>query len=472
MAVSSACAQMSTTWTGSRADALRQAMHMAKESFADYLGISARTVAYWRAKPYVVPQQEKQDILDTALRRASDGAKERFAFLTGAQNDSPGIVPRQFTYRGTTRDDACASADAGDAVILLDDLASADMTDLPEVTQGRWVPGSTPSVIADYLFASPAWQHQEEPLILAPNTAAARIRATAKHLMDIDFQFGGGYVRRMLLFYFRSEIVPLLREPNPEDVRSGIFGAAAEVAQLLGWSAYDAGRHAAAQRYFLRGLRLAQEAEDDVLGGRLLSNLSHQANYLGRFDEALQFARAAQASARGRASDTVMAMFLAMEARALASSGEARMCAQALHLAEQAFARRDLSKDPQWIGYFDELELAGEAAHCFRELGQPRETQLFAVRAIDPVATPARTRAFINMVTAAGAFKAGNLDEALAYASDSVSMTSTLQSSRYVRYLTDFHGSVTEKQSANPTVREFTELVTRTYPALKLRGLS
>ena len=223
--------------------------------------------------------------------------------------------------------------------------------------------------------------------------------------MDIDFQFGGGYVRRMLLFYFQSEIVPLLREPHPEPVRREIFGAAAEVAQLLGWSAYDAGRHGVAQRYFMQGLRLASEAGDPVLGGRLLSNLSHQANYLGRYNEALQFARAAQASAGGRATDTVTAMFLAMEARALASSGDARMCAQALNLAEQAFARRDPAKDPQWIGYFDELELAGEAAHCFRELGQPRETQLFAARAIDPVATPARTRAFISMVTAAGSIQ-------------------------------------------------------------------
>jgi len=141
MAVSSAYTRVSTTWTGSRADALRQAVHMTKESFADYLGISARTVAYWRAKPHVVPQQEKQEILDTALRRASDEAKERFAFLTAGQNDSPGLVPRQFTYRDTTGDDAFAPADAGDAVTLLDALAGADMTDLPEVTQGRWIAG-------------------------------------------------------------------------------------------------------------------------------------------------------------------------------------------------------------------------------------------------------------------------------------------------------------------------------------------
>jgi tetratricopeptide (TPR) repeat protein len=453
-------------------------MHMTNESFADYLGIAVRTVAYWRKKPDVVPQQEKQDILNTALERASDDVKEQFALLVGEHAHSSGydhrvgVVPQQLTYGAPADDDIRVPADAGDAVTLLDALAGADMTDLPEVMQARWAAGSAPGVIAGYLFASPTWQYQEEPLVFAPSTAAARIRATAKHLMDIDFQFGGGYVRRLLLFYFRSEIVPLLREPNPSDVRSEIFGAAAEVAQLLGWSAYDAGRHGAAQHYFLRGLRLANEAGDPVLGGRLLSNLSHQANYLGRFDEALQFARAAQASAKGRATDTVMAMFLAMEARALASSGDAQMCAQALHQAEQAFARRDPLKDPQWIGYFDELELAGEAAHCFRELGQPRETQTFAIQAIDPIATPARTKAFISMVTAAGAFKAGNLDEALAHASNAISMTTTLQSSRYVRYLTDFHGSVTEKYSAHPAVRQLTELITRTYPALNLRRIS
>jgi tetratricopeptide (TPR) repeat protein len=209
---------------------------------------------------------------------------------------------------------------------------------------------------------------------------------------------------------------PLLREPHPDPIRREIFGAAAEVAQLLGWSAYDAGRHGAAQRYFMQGLRLASEAEDPVLGGRLLSNLSHQANYLGRYNEALQFARAAQTGAVGRVTATVNAMFLAMEARALASSGDSQMCAQVLHRAEQVFAQRDPSKDPPWISYFDALELAGEAAHCFRELGQAHETQMFAAQAIDPVNTPPRTRAFISMVTAAGAFKAGNLDEALSLA--------------------------------------------------------
>ncbi len=343
------------------------------------------------------------------------------------------------------------------------------MADQTEAGQAGWRPGTAPGVITGYLFSSLAW-HQGEPLAAAPSAAAERVRAIVQHLMDMDLQFGGGYVRWMLLFYFQSEVVPLLRERHPAAVRREIFSAAAEVAELLGWSAYDAGRHGMAQRYYTQGLRLAAEAEDPVLGGRVLSSLSHQANYLGRYDEALQFARAAQASGKGRATDSVTAMFLAMEARALASSGDAAACARVLNLAEQAFARRDPLQDPLWISYFDEFELAGEAAHCFRELGRPRETQAFAVKAIDPVATPARTRGFISMVHAAGALSEGNLDEALTHATSAAALTGALQSSRHLRYLTDFQKALTERHPANIAVRQFAELLSRTYPALRLPG--
>ena len=456
------------SWTNARADALRQALRMTNESCADHLGLSVRTVAYWRERPDSIPQQRTQEILDAALERASDQAKERFAQLL-ADGPDPGQQPARCDI---AQDGAGSPTESGQVVALIDELIGADMADRQEVAQAGWLSGTASSVITGYLFSSPTWHHEQAPLTATPNTAAARIRSVAQHLMDIDFQFGGGYVRRMLLFYFQSEIVPLLREPQQELVRREIYSAAAEVAQLLGWSAYDAGRHGAAQRYFMQGLRLATEAEDPVLGGRLLSNLSHQANYLGRYDEALQFARAAQASGAGRASGTVTAMFLAMEARALASSGDARLCARALNLAEQAFAQRDPSKDPHWIGYFDALELAGESAHCFRDLGQPNETQMFAAQAIDPIATPARTRGFISMVTAAGAFRAGNLDEALAHATQAVSLTGSLQSSRYVRYLTDFHGALNERYSANLAVRQFARLLETSYPALQLRAAS
>lgn len=378
---------------------------------------------------------------------------------------------RRSTPGDAVADGARYPADARTAVTLLDSLASGDIADSPEIMSADWVSDTAPGVITGYLFSSPVWGDASVG-IRASGNAADRIRAFTRHLMDLDFQFGGGHTRRLLLFYFRNEIVPLLRERHPDLIRREIFSAAAEAAQLLGWSAYDAGRHGPAQRYFMQGLRLAQEAQDLVLGGRLLSNLSHQANYLGRYGDALQFARAAQASTLNRATPTVNAMFLAMEARALASSGDSQACAQVLHRAEQEFARRDPEKDPSWISYFDELELAGESAHCFRELGQPRETRFFAAQAIDPAGTPPRTHAFISMVTAAGALRAGELDEALSLASTAIELTGSLESSRYVRYLTDFHKSLIEHHATNPSVGQFTELLARTYPDARLRGVN
>jgi hypothetical protein len=366
-------------------------------------------------------------------------------------------------------DGARYPADVSTAVMLLDALASADMADSPEVVRAGWASDTASSVITGFLFSTPVWGNGSLVALSPASSSAERIRTFTRNLMDLDFQYGGGHVRKLLLFYFRNEIVPLLRKPHPGSTRRGIFSAAAEVAQLLGWSAYDAGRHGPAQRYFMQGLRLSQEAEDLALGGWILSSLSHQANYLGRHSEALQFARASQTSAANQPSQTVNAVLLAMEARALASSGDSLACARVLHRTEQAFAQRNPDNDPAWVSYFDELELAGEAAHCFRDLGQPRETQLFAVQAIDPVGTPPRTRAFISMVTAAGAFKAGDLDEALSLATAAVDLTGSLQSSRYVRYLTDFHRSLAEQHAGHPSVRQFTELLTRTYPDLRLR---
>jgi len=457
------------SWTGERADALRRASRLTNEQFAERLGISVRTVAYWRKRPNMVPQQQTQEILDTALECASERVRELFALIVSEKHDAESQLldtGQRAPQKDLTDFDVKFSAEPEHAVSLLDGLTSADIADWQDITQASWIPGTPASVITGYLLSSSAWQREEEPRGASATIAATRIRTVSKHLIDIDFQFGGGYSRRMLLFYFQSYVLPLLRERYPEPSRHEIFSAAAEVVQLLGWSAYDAGRHGAAQRYFMQGLRLASEADDAMLGGRLLSNLSHQANYLGRYGEAVQFARAAQASVADRATDTVNALLLAIEARALAGGGDARLCAKVLNLAEQAFARCKPSEDPHWIGYFDEFELAGEAAHCFRDLGRPREAVKCAAQAIDQAETPARTRAFIKMVAAAGSLRLGNLDEALAHASESVTLTSSLQSSRYLRYLKDFHRSLQEKYSVNPGVRQFEDLLGRSRAAI------
>jgi hypothetical protein len=166
------------------------------------------------------------------------------------------------------------------AVDLLAALTSADLSDSPALAASAWVSAVAPSVIAGYLFAEPQCVEYAGPLAESAADVAGRIRATIRYLMDLDFRFGGGHTRRMLLVYWNTEIVPALRRCYPEVIRREVMSAAADAAQLLGWSAYDAGRHGVAQRYFVQGLRLAREANDRLMGGQILSNLSHQANYL------------------------------------------------------------------------------------------------------------------------------------------------------------------------------------------------
>lgn len=286
--------------------------------------------------------------------------------------------------------------------------------------------------------------------------------------MDLDFAYGGGHVRKLLLFYFKSEVVPVLRQSGREAVRRELYSAAAEVAQLLGWSAYDAGRHGAAQRYFALGLRLAREGHDHMLGGRLLANLSHQANYLGNFGDAAQLVRAAQSTTLGTPSATVGSMFVAMEARALASSGDERGCAAALNKAETIFAKRAIDTDPEWIRYFNAEELAGEGAHCFRDLGRSAQTRLFADQAVQPLNTPPCTRAFIGIAKAAGVLAGGDPDEAVALALAAVDLAGPLQSNRYVRYLTDFHRSLAADRSHRSYAGAFATRVMRLYPKMQL----
>lgn len=364
-------------------------------------------------------------------------------------------------------DDSATYPDGyGQAVDALDSLTSADLSDASVLASAGWVSTAAPSVITGYLFGEPQQLAYAASLDEAGKDIAGRIRSTIRYFMNLDFQFGGGHTRRMVLFYWRTEIVKALRQQYPTAVRREIFSAAADAAEVLGWSAYDDGRHGAGQRYFIQGLRLAREADDHLMGGQILANLSHQANYLGNFSDAIQFARAAQAAVRGQASATVNAMFLAMEARALASIGDARGCAEVLHRAEQEFEKSNPSEDPEWITYFDALELAGEAAHCFRDLGLSKETQRFVTQAIDQVRTPPRTRAFIDMVSAAATLNAGDLDQAVSIATSAINLAGGLQSSRYVRYLSDFYKSLATSHASHSSVLEFTELIRTSYPLL------
>ncbi|MEU4841755.1 helix-turn-helix domain-containing protein [Nocardia testacea] len=353
--------------------------------------------------------------------------------------------------------------DATSAIVLMDSLAEGDHQNDPALLSASAITSSASSkVVTGYLFGQSLSLATPEPLFGV--AIADQIRSTVARMMTMDFQRGGGHVRQVLMRYYRAEVVPQLHAVHPALARREIFSAAAEVAQLLGWSAYDAGRHAAASRYFVQGLRMAAEAGDHLLGARLLANLSHQANFVGNYQDAVMYARAAQTALRGQGTPSVETMCVMMEARGLASLADQRGASAAIHRADQLFERRN-SDEPTWIGYYDAAELAGDTSHCFRDLQLAPQTRA-SIRAALTDGTPPRTRAFIQMVAGDAALIAGDLEEAGALAAAAVINADGLQSARYLRYLSDFRRRLPPGAERHPALTEFIDLVRVNHPAV------
>ncbi|MEU3460433.1 sporulation protein [Streptomyces sp. NPDC006733] len=285
------------------------------------------------------------------------------------------------------------------------------------------------------------------------------VRTAAEMFMRLDFLYGGGHGHKALRHYFRHEVLPLLGAGYSARVGNALFGAATEISQLLAWTAYDTGNHALADRYLLSTLRLTQVVDDRMMGARILANMSHQANYLGRPSRAVQLARAAVEGGKERSTPRAKALFAAHEARALSAARNHKGASLAMNEAERFFARAEAGEDPAWLSYMDEAELAGEFCHCFRDLGQGAEAVRFAERAValtDP--KYARTLGFCRMVLAQSQLLNGELEAAVTTAGLAVTGGDALQSARFQRYVSDFQRDVSV-HAENPVVQHFNEQV-------------
>lgn len=287
----------------------------------------------------------------------------------------------------------------------------------------------------------------------------AAVRTANAMFMRLDFLFGGGHGHAALRHYFRHEVLPLLNAGYSEKVGRALFTAAAEMSEVLAWTAYDIGNHHLANRYLLAALRLTQITDDRMMGATILANMSHQANYLGDVPRAARLARAAVEGGRGRATPRAQAMFAAHEARALSNAHDLAGASRAMNEAERRFEQADSTSDPEWLAYFDEAELIGEFSHCFRDLKRPGESLRFAELAVDKTEPRyARTLAFCRMVLAQSHYLHGDVEAAVATATTAVREGKSVQSARFLRYVSDFQRDISPHAS-NISVQDFNEHV-------------
>ncbi|WP_431729797.1 helix-turn-helix domain-containing protein [Verrucosispora sp. TAA-831] len=282
------------------------------------------------------------------------------------------------------------------------------------------------------------------------------IRAMTVTYRQLDNQYGGGHARDTVARYLHQEVTPLLtngRYNHPTGQR--LLSAAAELAQLAGWQAYDTAEHGIAQRYLTLALDFAHAAADDGLGAEILAAMSHQATYLGHTATGLDLARAAGQTARRAGLLVLTAEAHVMEAHALAKAKDERACAAALHQAEQALDRADRSTDPQWLSYFDEAYLSAKFGHCFHALGHNTHAERFAARSLRMDNRYVRGRAFNLALLASVHARQDEPERACTIGAEALTLTTQLRSARAVRYLRELQTHLAPHRRL-PAVRHFT----------------
>ncbi|GAA0394319.1 regulator [Streptomyces luteireticuli] len=288
----------------------------------------------------------------------------------------------------------------------------------------------------------------------------AALRSVGELFRTLDHAYGGGHARQALVRYLEHEAEPMLRGTYGEATGRRLFGAAADLTRLAGWTSYDIAAHGLAQRYYVQALRLAQAAGDRAYGSYVLVTMSRQAVYLGHGREAVQLARVAQQGVGSGAAPVVQALLHAIEARGHGVLGEVRACSASLARAERALETARPTDDvPYWIRFFDEAELADEFAHCHRDLQQWRAAAQHAERSLQlRPAGYARSRLFCRVVLACARLGLGELEQACQLGAEAAQAAGEMRSVRAVEYVREFERRLEPYRDA-AAVRAYREKV-------------
>ncbi|MEU4241038.1 helix-turn-helix transcriptional regulator [Actinoplanes sp. NPDC026619] len=195
-----------------------------------------------------------------------------------------------------------------------------------------------------------------------------RLQARVQELWHLDDLIGGGGCLDTAVSDLRLTNRLINRGRYSEPVGKRLFSLAAALARFCGFVAFDAGRGAAAQRFWHAGLRAAAAAGDTDQGIYILSNLALQAIYEGDGQTAVQMLDVAKDRVDPSAK-TVLSMLDCWAVRAHSVSGDKRAAAHVLNRADDLWARRHMADDPSWVYWMPQPSLTAEAGTALMEIG-------------------------------------------------------------------------------------------------------
>jgi tetratricopeptide (TPR) repeat protein len=309
-------------------------------------------------------------------------------------------------------------------------------------------------------FASAAPIVPAVPSKIGP-AAIAQVRDWSRVTKQMDYAHGGAAVRRMVVPEL-GHCAELLKQSCPASLRGGLFGAVAEFAEVSGYALLDTYDHAGARQAFSFGLSCAQQAEDWGMRAEILTDMSRQALWLGNEDEALTYVDLALVRS-DRLSATEQAKTHAARAAALARLGMADQAFRAVEAADEAFARRKPTEEPEWLAYYTSAQHCASTAGALYELEMQGHTTQARSRYHDAAAnygaTRVRAQAMVELKLANLTMATGDPHEAAALGNRALATAERINSRRALEHARELSRSA-EAHASLPDVTELRERIT------------
>jgi hypothetical protein len=284
------------------------------------------------------------------------------------------------------------------------------------------------------------------------------VRRTHTQFKNLDHTHGGGFALGWLVRYLAEDVAPLLVGKYQEAVGRELFQASAVLTDLVGWMAFDAGRHGLAQHYFSQAAALALQAGDALYGAQVIGNLATQALYLGHHRTAVRLSRVARDGAGRGAPAALVARLCGTEMRALALTDDLSEFNRVRKGADRAVERRNPQTDPEWLESFSHAHHAGSAMHALRDLGRETEARKLIFDALELPVRNSRARALHQVLAGSVLAACGELDGACELAHTALESARAIKSLRLADRLTEFAERVRPAADSEP-VAAFLEAV-------------
>ncbi|WP_434743735.1 transcriptional regulator [Micromonospora sp. SH-82] len=286
-----------------------------------------------------------------------------------------------------------------------------------------------------------------------------RVEQRVRQLRRLDDHVGGAETYAVVSAELDATAGLLREGSHSERVTRRLLVTIADLCQLAGFVAEDAGRVGEARRYYLAGMRAAHAGGDAAAAANCLSTLSYLEANLGDRREAVMLARSAYAGGRHAAEATGRSLLLERVAWAHARLGEVGPAERALGAVEDEYASRDPESAPSWAYWLTPDEVEIMTGRVWTELHRPLRAVPILERVIAAYGdrTPRETSLYLTWL-AEGYLQAGEAEQAADTAGRALAMARRAHSHRAVARVAELQRLLKEVAGGSVAVDAFLDL--------------